>query len=292
MRIVRPETMTLSEQVAVWQRHRNFAGFSSSALHSAAFVSRRNLICLHPDGNVLTNQTLIDAVGEHNAMYLDASTDIEPLGSAQTFHSLDRLTRPRETADRLLKAFDRVMQQPQTLRPRPRGSSIARAVSMLEPLGDNLSRHRPALQSSIQPGDSLGHDPAADAAGALSGVASARYQMHTRSEPNPWWQVDLGTPCLLTEVRVFNRRDGSLDRARPLVFLVSMDGEDWFEAHRKSPEMALEGGPLAEPYHWRVTGGLVARYVRVMLDADDFLHLDQVEVFGVDAASAEPYIFA
>ena len=31
-----------------------------------------------------------------------------------------------------------------------------------------------------------------DAAGAVDGVKDGKYAFHTGSEPNPWWQVDLG----------------------------------------------------------------------------------------------------
>ena len=39
----------------------------------------------------------------------------------------------------------------------------------------------------------LGPATARDAGGAVDGVKNGRYAFHTGHEPDPWWQVDLGT---------------------------------------------------------------------------------------------------
>lgn len=66
----------------------------------------------------------------------------------------------------------------------------------------NLALNQPAKQSSTsqwsQPND---------ARGAVDGNVSGGYGFHTESEPNAWWQVDLGAVKALAEIRIFNRRD-------------------------------------------------------------------------------------
>ncbi|MCY3023900.1 MAG: hypothetical protein NTW87_33390, partial [Planctomycetota bacterium] len=46
-----------------------------------------------------------------------------------------------------------------------------------------------------------------DAAGGCDGAKNGKYGFHTAQEPNPWWQVDLGTPQPITKVVVYNRLD-------------------------------------------------------------------------------------
>jgi len=56
---------------------------------------------------------------------------------------------------------------------------------------------------------------------------------------------------------------------------VSIDGESWVEVAVKR-----DGAVVAAPYVWAGPGAAWARFVRVTLLARDFLHLDQVEVYG------------
>jgi len=137
----------------------------------------------------------------------------------------------------------------------------------------NLALNRPAKQSSTsqwsQPND---------ARGAVDGNTSGGFGFHTESEPNPWWQVDLGAVKALAEIHIFNRRDCCSERARTLQVLLSSDGVSWTRVFSNPGTVfGADGTPL------RVSvKGLSARFVRLQLAETNYLHLDEVQVFGAE----------
>ncbi len=171
-----------------------------------------------------------------------------------------------------------------------RGHPPARNKAMLTALydtwaltGQNLALGRPATQSSVgeAPAD---RTPEADAAGAVNGSFIERYGFHTKDEDQPWWQVDLEAQSVIEAVVVFNRIDHPViaKRAVPLRILLSVDGATWtvaFETELYQEFGGLDGNPL----FWRPPGGAAARYVRLQAVRRTFLHLVEVEVFGVRA---------
>lgn len=122
--------------------------------------------------------------------------------------------------------------------------------------------------------------PEVDAAGACDGVTDEETGFHTDREPGPWWQVDLGTPAALSRIVIHNARD-CRERSRNLRLLVSADGDSWQEAHRLDGRIfggGAKGDPLIVPL-----GGRSARVVRIALPETEYLHLNEVEVYGVAA---------
>lgn len=135
----------------------------------------------------------------------------------------------------------------------------------------NLALNRPAKQSSTSQ-----WSQASDAQGAVDGNVSGGFGFHTESQPNPWWQVDLGAVTVLNEIRVFNRRDCCSERARTLQVLLSNDGVSWTRVFTNPGTVfGADGTPL------RVSvKGLSARFVRLQLAETNYLHLDEVQVYG------------
>jgi len=130
-----------------------------------------------------------------------------------------------------------------------------------------------------------------DAAGAVDGVKNGRYGFHTNLEPNPWWQVDLGSRQPIGKVVIFNRLDYApgLHNADILVMLASDDGKAWtpcydnkgrpFGGIRDNKPLVVDfaaGAPAGSPTR------LNARHLRIQLPsaAPIFFHLDEVEVYG------------
>jgi hypothetical protein len=140
-----------------------------------------------------------------------------------------------------------------------------------KPGSPNLALNRPAKQSSTSQ-----WSQANDAQGAVDGNVSGGFGFHTESQPNPWWQVDLGAVRALTEIRIFNRRDCCSERARTLQVLLSNDGVSWRRVYSNPGTIfGADGAPL------RVSvKGLSARFVRLQLAEANYLHLDEVQVFG------------
>jgi hypothetical protein len=95
---------------------------------------------------------------------------------------------------------------------------------------------------------------------------------HTDIERNPWWQVDLQKSYNLGAIMLRNRRGGWLDRAASVQVLLSQDGNAWQTIYSHN-------GKDFEDL--RVdAGGRTARYVRIQLAQQNYLHLSEVEVYG------------
>ncbi|MCX6905207.1 MAG: discoidin domain-containing protein [Verrucomicrobia bacterium] len=116
-----------------------------------------------------------------------------------------------------------------------------------------------------------------DAAGACDGVKTGQWGFHTGLAKEPWWQVDLGELQPLTRVVIWNRCDAP-ERATKLVLLVSPDAKTWSTAYRHTNGLFF-GFTDKKPLTVSLSN-TPARYVRVQLPGETYLHLDEVEVFG------------
>ncbi len=144
----------------------------------------------------------------------------------------------------------------------------------------NLALGRPALQSSISPW-SRRPDVALDAAGAVDGRITGEAKFHTDIEDHPWWQVDLGAVFGISGVKLYNRMDDPnvVHRSAHLAIEVGFRGDDWVEVYRRKEERHF-GGIDGKPLVFAPVMPVPGRFVRVRLLRRDYLHLDQVEVFG------------
>jgi hypothetical protein len=151
-----------------------------------------------------------------------------------------------------------------------------RSTGILAPPGlKNVSRGKPATQSSVyQDGQNLDR---ANASAATNGSIDGTRKFHTALEPNPWWQVDLGTPQTIQQIRVYNTTDPTAPRCRNLALTASIDGQSFATLAEKTDNQPV-GNLHTTPYTW--TGHAWCRYLRVTLLGEGYLHLDQVEVFG------------
>ena len=105
---------------------------------------------------------------------------------------------------------------------------------------------------------------------------------HTGQDAKPWWQVDLGQPHPLAQVRLWNRSDtdGSAQRASKFLILLSNDGKAWREVYQHNGQIFYGYRmPDRSPLVVKLTNA-EARFVRVQLPGTEFLHLDEVEVIG------------
>ena len=140
----------------------------------------------------------------------------------------------------------------------------------------NLAQGCATTQSSTSPFEAsrLRHPSAVD------GIKSGGFGFHTDFENQPWWQVDLGSEHDIGNVVIYNRLDGPCAaRARTVCVLLSCDSSDWDVAYRH--DGVTFGGIDSVPLI--VDGGRRrTRYVRIQLQHRDALHLDQVEVFGLE----------
>jgi hypothetical protein len=145
----------------------------------------------------------------------------------------------------------------------------------------NLALGKAADQSSLSEW-SRGTTTKEDAAGAVSGTITGDAQFHTDLEALPWWSVDLGALHLVYEIRVFNRVSPPSLRERLGAFrieLASQDG-DWRNIHGNDGTQPI-GGADGYPLILRLRDPEIASRLRIIALGHTFLHLDQVEIYGV-----------
>jgi len=121
-----------------------------------------------------------------------------------------------------------------------------------------------------------------DALGGVDGTKNGKWGFHTQSEPNPWWQVDLGEKTPLDRVVVWNRCDACAGRNNRIIVLLSDDGKAWQRAYQHDGKPFF-GFTDKKPLVVKL-GGKAARFVRLTLPGTSYFHLDEVEVF----AAADP----
>jgi hypothetical protein len=149
----------------------------------------------------------------------------------------------------------------------------------------NVAHLKPTLQSSIY--DPAGHpEPPRSrvAGGANTGMRTGTYGFHTQFEAGPWWSVDLLSPHRVSEIHIYNRLDNAsvAGRSARLQVQVRIDDEDWaMLMERDSDEpFGLDGAPLIIA----VNGQEPFRFIRLSLPMANYLHLDEIEVYGEPVA--------
>ncbi len=292
--VVSPEELTLRDQIRLWRNHSLVSAFEGSALHCGLFVKAKRVLTLSSNSFASSNQALIDSICNHQSLYLNCGGHlVADAQSAPGFSATMTLVEPEAAARSYLSAVDYMRNCKETMRMRSVSDTISPWLYVDEPFGANLSRNKPALVSSLDLiWSSDKQDPALEAAGAVSGRRSHSYQFHTSAEAAPWWMVDLEQQCLITEVRIFNRNDVAQDRARHIVILSSLDGETWERRARREQNDDFGGGAMPHPWRWWQDVPFAARFIKLQLESFDFLHLDQVEVFGMPLSPGMPILFS
>jgi hypothetical protein len=144
--------------------------------------------------------------------------------------------------------------------------------------GVNLALGKKTQQSSVAFGGAA--ERAAD--GNVDGRFESNSTTHTAFEPQPWWQVDLGTSQRIGTIRIWNRSDCCAER---------LSNFDVFVSDSPLPPGsvgAMSGLPGSWRFHDAGTAAMTTdvavnqsgRYVRVQLEGTNYLHLAEVEVFG------------
>ncbi len=138
---------------------------------------------------------------------------------------------------------------------------------------------RQDLVRKLPPGrsDAPAVTPDEDACGACDGVRDGTYGFHTASQINPWWQIDLLKSMPLAKVLIYNRGDGSQQRALRLSVLLSDDGKTWKRVYQHDGTPFLghsDNRPLSV-----ALDGAKSRFMRIQLPGETFLHLEEVEIY-------------
>jgi FkbM family methyltransferase len=109
-------------------------------------------------------------------------------------------------------------------------------------------------------------------------ITHRRKFFHTKMEKSPWWKVDLERSTAIKKVYLYDR-PGQTERAKSLVVEVSEDDREWLKIHDRAGAIIKKGQGVVA-ISWRGH----ARYVRVRLAEQNYLHLRQVSVIEDDLA--------
>jgi hypothetical protein len=135
----------------------------------------------------------------------------------------------------------------------------------------NVALNQPATQSSVSEWSVLN-----ESGRAVNGHRSGSFSFHTLVESNPWWKVDLQRPYPIDAIIIWNRDDQYAARASALCIHVSLDGLEWLLVLQG--RTFFRGARTSRPLVHLLEGKVNARFVRISLEGETALHLDQVEV--------------
>ncbi len=112
---------------------------------------------------------------------------------------------------------------------------------------------------------------------AISGHMPRDFAFHTAQQKEPWWLVDLEASYPLELIVISNRVGACWERCKTMRVEVSTNKEEWTLLHAG---LTVFGSRTTDDAFTLWLKGIIeARYLRVKLDADEQLHLSQVEIF-------------
>jgi hypothetical protein len=163
----------------------------------------------------------------------------------------------------------------------------------------NVALKKPAQMSS----QDYGGTPEA----GVDELKDGGYGVHTRFEKEPWWQVDLGKVCSLSKIVVYNRTNCCSERANTLKILATKEEKitpqtQWKEIasfkklhpyggdeSNPVPFRGVDGGgkkTTPGPWTFTLEKSVAARWVRLQLGAEEFLNLDEIEIYGTTSKAS------
>ncbi len=159
---------------------------------------------------------------------------------------------------------------------------LSLAEVIVSAFGPNLALGKPASQSSSLPNYPSGPDLAVD--GNNDGNFMQGSVSSTALDPQPWWQVDLGTAQAIHSVVIWNRTDCCRTRLDDFWVFIS---EAPFGEHEIPTYLQNRPGTwrmhvtdVPNPSMTIPTDDFKGRYVRVQLSGGNYLSLAEVQVFG------------
>ena len=117
--------------------------------------------------------------------------------------------------------------------------------------------------------------------------------IHTQTESQPWWEVDLGTQADISTIDIYNRTDSCcIHRLRDFYLLVSsspFDSTRSLESNLNDPEISSLFFPGSASITESISINATGRYVRVQLNGTPgIINLAEVEVYGCPIGAGDP----
>lgn len=153
---------------------------------------------------------------------------------------------------------------------------------------ENLALNMTATQSSTN--NSASASRAVD--GNTDGTFYNNSVTHTGSDPNAWWQVDLGKTYFVSDIEVFNRTNMLSERLSDYWVFVS---ENPLDMSLTPAQQAQAPGVVWHSHQTSQAGsptslavGASGRYVAIRLNGTGYLSLAEVQAFGSQPGVPEP----
>jgi hypothetical protein len=145
----------------------------------------------------------------------------------------------------------------------------------------NVALRKPSEQSSIRRG--VADDPAdSHATGfANNGIRTGSFGFATVAEASPWWKLDLLSPFVIREIRIFGQPESALWKTGESAFRVevSQDAITW-RCLVEKPAIELYPETKSPAVIVGTEALTIARFVRISLIGEGSLHCDEVEVYA------------
>lgn len=148
-----------------------------------------------------------------------------------------------------------------------------------EPNGEIISAGRKATLSSVCR-YSYYQDKDMEATRALTEPLSTAPSFHSGFETNPWWMIDLDSVCYADSMLIFNRCDNIDWSLRFMHFHVDVSNDlvVWNKIYEKTDASHI-GGEYGKPALVYIKRNI--RYLRIVLNGEDFLHLSKINIYGI-----------
>ncbi|VVS94678.1 galactose-binding domain-containing protein [Desulfoluna spongiiphila] len=147
---------------------------------------------------------------------------------------------------------------------------------------DNRALGKPTAQSSTYNGTAHAAHAARAVDGNPNGNWAAGSVTHTNSDPNAWWQVDLGAQTDISRIELANRTDCCADRLSHFYLFIS----DAPMGNRPLADLLVDDS-VTRHYQESLSETTLTlpvsaqgRYVKIQLDGTGILSLAEVEVYG------------
>ncbi|GMH43789.1 hypothetical protein BSKO_11723 [Bryopsis sp. KO-2023] len=142
-----------------------------------------------------------------------------------------------------------------------------------------VSQGKPVLQSSID----FSGNPERAVDGSTSSQWSSGSCTHTKKQPNPWWQVDLGATYQITKVVITNRGDCCSERLHNFEIRIGS------EVNSNLNEWCASGQKMGPGETRTYSCPMVGRHVNIKIWDTEYLTLCEVQVYAKVAASTQTY---
>jgi len=131
----------------------------------------------------------------------------------------------------------------------------------------NLALNRPAAASSRHPASTA----PADGTGVNNGVIEPTYGVETAPGPG-WVLIDLQEDRKISQVKIFNRRDGLFDAGLPLMLELSPNGVNFTVVETRTQPFSS-----SNPWVYKAPPGTRALFIRVR--SNSLVALTEIEVY-------------